>query len=95
MKRMIVGAALAVSLVGAVAPVAGASNAFSATCSASGDSSFTAARSGRYGWVWRTGTTVNGYGSQYVNAGQTITVDTPDGVDGSSKFGVVTKTSRT
>lgn len=64
--------------------------AFGASCEVGGNSSFTATKRGYYSWVWRTGTTVNGSGIQYLSAGQTVTAATPAGTTTGTRFGVVT-----
>lgn len=89
MKKIIAATTAALSCAVLVPQAAQASNPFNASCDAATTSAFTAPRSGIYAWVWRTGTTVNGYGAQYVRSGDTVEVDTPDGVDGTSKFGVL------
>jgi len=99
MKKRLALSLAAVAALGLAVPTtsnaATASNAFSAACTVSGSSTFTATVRGWYAWTWRTGTTVNGYGYRYLSAGQSVSESTPGGVDGTSKFGVVGAKSRT
>lgn len=99
MKKRLALSLAAVAALGLAVPAtsnaATASNAFSASCSVSGNSSFTATVSGWYAWTWRTSRTVNGYGYRYVNAGDTVSETTPAAVGSTSKFGVVGAKSRT
>lgn len=64
--------------------------AFGASCEVGGNSSFTAAKRGFYAWVWRTGSTVNSSGVQYLTAGQVVTISTPGSTTTSTRFGVLT-----
>lgn len=65
-------------------------SSYSASCEVGGNSSFTATKRGFYAWVWRTGSTVNQYGFQYLSPGQTLTNTTPGGATTSTRFGVLT-----
>lgn len=99
MKKRLALSLAAVAALGLAVPAtsnaATATNAFSAACTAGGSSSFTATVRGWYAWTWRTGTTVNGSGYRYLNAGQSVNESTPGAVDTTSKFGVVGAKSRT
>jgi hypothetical protein len=68
---------------------------YNAACAVNGQSSFTAVKRGWYLYAWRTGTTANGGGLVYLQAGETKTLTTPGAVTSSSKFGVATSTSMT
>jgi hypothetical protein len=67
-------------------------NAYGAACvvGSAGSSTFTATKRGFYVWVWRTGSTVNGSGVQYLSAGQTKVLATPSATTTSTRFGVLT-----
>lgn len=65
-------------------------SAYDALCVVGGNSSFKAAKRGYYAWVWRTGSTVNQYGLQYLSAGQILTTTTPLNTTTSTRFGVLT-----
>lgn len=63
---------------------------YSASCTVSGTSTFTAARRGFYTYVWRTGSTVNGYGVKYLSAAQSWILTTPSAANNTTRFGVLT-----
>ena len=54
---------------------------------------FTATTAGTYGWVWRTGMTVNGYRYRRLSAGESVSVATPGAASTSTLFGVVSSKS--
>jgi hypothetical protein len=70
--------------------------AYNASCDVSdGISTFTAVKRGFYTFTWRTGSTVNGFGLRYLTAGESIGVlNNPSGVNSSTRFGVVSSSSK-